>query len=89
MREPKLTTSFKKDMKRQKKRGKPKEKLLTLMEVICRDGEAPEECSPHNLIGNWVNHRECHIEPDWLLIYVVEEKHVTFHRTGTHSDLFR
>jgi len=89
MREPKLTNIFKKDMKRQKKRGKPKEKLLTIMETICRDGNAPKECRPHNLVGNFANRRECHIEPDWLLIYVVEEEKVTFYRTGTHSDIFR
>ena len=89
MRITKLTTSFKKDMKRQKKREKSREKLLTIMETICRDGDAPEKYFPHNLVGKWINHRECHIEPDWLLIYVVEEERVIFHRTGTHSDLFR
>lgn len=89
MRIAKLTTSFKKDVKRQKRRGKSREKLLTVMEEIRRDGDAPTECSPHNLVGNWVNYRECHIEPNWLLIYVVEEEHVIFHRTGTHLDLFR
>ena len=89
MRTAKLTNIFKKDMKRQKKRGKPKEKLQSIMEAICRDGDAPKACLPHNLVGNFINRRECHIEPDWLLIYVAEEKQVTFYRTGTHSDLFR
>ncbi len=75
-------------MKRQKKLGKSKEKLQVIMEAICCDGDAPEECSPHNLSGNWANYRECHIEPDWLLIYTIEEKYIIFYRTGTHSDLF-
>ncbi len=77
-----------KDLKRQKKRGKSKEKLQTIMQQICRDGDPPKEHLPHNLVGNWAQYRECHIEPDWLLIYVVEDDFVTFHRTGTHSDLF-
>ena len=89
MREVKLTTSFKKDMKRQKKRGKSRQKLFSIMDAICHDGDAPPICVPHDLTGNWKHHRECHIEPDWLLIYVVDAHSVTFHRTGTHSDLFR
>ena len=89
MRKAFLTKAFKKDLKRQKKRGKSREKLKNVMDAICRDGDAPKQYSPHNLVGNFLNHRECHIEPDWLLIYLVEEQHVIFHRTGTHSDLFR
>lgn len=89
MRELQLTNTFKKDMKRQKKRGKSKEKLQSVMRTICRDGDAPRDCRPHNLVGNFANYRECHIEPDWLLVYVVEEEQVIFYRTGTHSDLFR
>ncbi len=69
MRQPKYTTKFKKDIKRQ-------------------NGDAPQICRPHNLSGNWNGYRECHIEPDWLLIYTVEEEAVTFYRTGTHSNLF-
>ncbi len=42
----------------------------------------------HKLVGNYKDHRECHIEPDWLLIYYIAEETVTFVRTGTHSDLF-
>ncbi|MBM9538534.1 type II toxin-antitoxin system YafQ family toxin [Desulfobulbus alkaliphilus] len=43
----------------------------------------------HKLIGNWKGRRECHIESDWLLIYVVESSRIVFERTGTHSDLFQ
>jgi len=42
----------------------------------------------HNLIGNFIGRRECHIEPDWLLIYKIDEDFIIFERTGTHSDLF-
>ncbi len=89
MRAPNLTTRFKKDVKRQKKRRKSRTKLLTIMEAICRDGDAPEGCFPHDLAGNWAHYRECHIEPNWLVIYAVDEDYVIFYRTGTHSDLFR
>lgn len=43
----------------------------------------------HGLIGNYVNRRECHIEPDWLLIYKLETENIIFERTGTHADLFK
>jgi len=43
----------------------------------------------HVLIGNFKDRRECHIEPDWLLIYRIEESAIIFERTGTHADLFR
>lgn len=88
MRQPKYTTKFKKDIKRQKKRGKTSDLITHIMTEICNNGDAPQVCRPHNLSGNWNGYRECHIEPDWLLIYTVEEEAVTFYRTGTHSDLF-
>ncbi len=89
MREPQYTTRFRKDLKRQKKRGKTRHKIEYVMMVICETGDAPDDCQPHNLSGNWKGYRECHIEPDWLLIYMVAEEFAIFHRTGTHSDLFR
>tara|TARA_B100000768_G_C11081423_1_gene290970 strand:- start:32 stop:301 length:270 start_codon:yes stop_codon:yes gene_type:complete len=89
MRTPIFLTRFKKDIKRQKKRNKKPEKITDIINYICENGDAPSTSSPHNLIGNWVGFRECHIEPDWLLIFQVSEKTVTFFATGTHSDLFR
>jgi mRNA interferase YafQ len=65
------------------------DKIRSVIDYICEYGDAPEECRPHNLVSNWSGYRECHIEPDWLLIYVVESEMVSFYRTGTHSDLFR
>jgi len=89
LRQAKFTTSFKKDLKCQKKRGKSREKIEIAINYICIDGDVPTEYLPHNLSGNWKGYRECHIEPDWLLIYTVEnDKLATFYRTGTHSDLF-
>jgi mRNA interferase YafQ len=88
MRKPFYSTRFRRDLKRQKKRGKSRHKLEYIIQEICRSGDAPEECRPHNLSGNWAGYRECHIEPDWLLIYTVTDEDVTFYRSGTHSDLF-
>jgi len=88
MRKIKIMSRCKKDLKRQKKRGKKREKFEYILGVICQTGDAPEACHPHKLIGNWTGYRECHIEPDWLLIYTVEDDLVTLHRTGSHSDLF-
>ena len=88
MRQPEFTNRFKKDIKRQKKRGKKFGKLEQIIAEICETGTAPTQCRPHNLIGNWSGYTECHIEPDWLLIYTVQVETVTFYRTGTHSDLF-
>lgn len=50
----------------------------------------PTKYRDYNLTGNWISHRECHIEPDWLLIYLVDEaaNTLTLVRTGTHADLF-
>lgn len=89
MREPVITIRFKKDAKRQKKRGKQRAKLEALIQYICAHGDAPEDCRSHNLVRDWKGYRECHIEPDWLLIFTVEDETVTFHRNGTHADLFR
>jgi len=52
------------------------------------EGFLEEKHRDHKLSGNYINHRECHIEPDWLLIYRLIGKEIHFVRTGTHSDLF-
>ena len=86
----KLTTQFKKDFKLAMKRGL---KMKLLDDVIARLalGETlPEKNKDHALSGDWVGFRECHILPDWLLIYRIENDILvlTLTRTGTHSDLF-
>ena len=89
MRRPCFTNRFKKDVKRQGRRGKTLARFSELIDFICESGAAPEKYKPHNLTADWRGYRECHIEPDWLLIFTVEKETVTFYRTGTHSDLFR
>lgn len=86
----KFTTQFKKDYKLAIKRGL-KIDLLEQIVASLADGLAlPEKNKDHALTGNWIGHRECHILPDWLLVYRIEEDVLvlTLARTGSHSDLF-
>jgi len=85
---PVYTGKFKKDLKRMKIHGKSRDKIEAIMDTICINGDAPAAARPHNLIGNYTGYRECHIEPDWLLIYSVKQEQAVFYRTGTHSGLF-
>jgi mRNA interferase YafQ len=85
------TTQFKKDVKLAARRGKDLSKLKTVLELLIARNELPARCRDHPLRGNFAGSRDCHIEPDWLLIYTLAENggHVRFERTGTHADLFR
>ena len=83
------TKQFEKDWKRLQKRGKSKEKLKTIISMVIDEKQLPQNCRDHKLIGNYKGRRECHIEPDWLLIYKVTKSMVIFERTGSHSDLFQ
>jgi mRNA interferase YafQ len=79
---------FKKEYKLSLKRGKDSAKLEVAIECLVNDRPLPERCSPHKLKGEYAGLWECHIEPDWLLIYDITETAVELFRTGTHSDLF-
>ena len=84
------TNVFKRDYKRAKKRGLDLQKLKDVVTKLA-DGETlPPANKDHALTGNWIHHRECHIAPDWLLIYQIHENVLVLEltRTGTHSDLF-
>lgn len=86
----KFTSQFKRDYKLAKKRGKDI-KLLDDIIVKLAAGEAlPSNYYDHPLSGNWAGHRECHIQPDWLLVYYYRDDILvlTLSRTGSHSDLF-
>lgn len=89
MRQPEYSGQFKRDVKLAQKRGKDLVKLKTLITLLI-DGETlPDSYLDHPLKGNWRGCRDAHIEPDWLLIYRIDDFTVRFERTGTHSDLFR
>ena len=85
-----FTSAMKKDFKRIKKRGYNTAEFAYVVRKLA-DGEPLEEkFQDHELKGDWKNHRECHIRPDWLLIYQVRDNVLVLElsRTGTHADLF-
>jgi mRNA interferase YafQ len=79
---------FRDDLKRQLRRGKDREELLAVVELLATDGTLPPAYRPHILTGDWKGVWECHIEPDWLLIYEITATEVVLIRTGSHTDLF-
>ncbi len=86
----KYHTLFKKDFKRIKKRGYDISRLEKIVELLANEVPLPEQFKDHNLTGNYNGFRECHIAPDWLLIYQVNNNELVLvlSRTGSHSDLF-
>ena len=86
----KHTTQFKKDFKLAMKRGLKIELLEEVITALAMGETLPSKNRDHALTGNWTGHRECHILPDWLLIYRIEDDVLvlTLARTGTHNDLF-
>ena len=87
----KFTKRFKKDLKQAKKQGKDIDKLFDIIEKIANDEALDEKYRDHSLSGNYKGTRECHIEPDFLLIYEKIEGVLILSlvRTGSHSDLFK
>ncbi|HMK44222.1 MAG TPA: type II toxin-antitoxin system YafQ family toxin [Dissulfurispiraceae bacterium] len=86
---PVHTGQFKKDVKRMLVRGKNGTALGRILTLLADGKKLDQKHRDHALIGNYANHRECHIEPDWLLIYCISKDRIIFERTGSHSDLFR
>ena len=86
----KLTSQFKKDFKRMKKRGCDPQLLKAVLDRLTVGESLPPECQDHALSGKYAGFRECHIQPDWLLVYRIEKEELELFlfRTGTHSDLF-
>ncbi len=83
-------SAFKSDYKRAKKRGYDLSKLEQVISMLAGSETLPPKYRDHNLTGNYAGCRECHIEPDWLLVYEVNKDELLLYllRTGTHSDLF-
>ena len=84
------TNQFRKDYKKAYKRGYHLNLLESVVEMLTAGEALPEKYRDHPLTRNWVGKRECHIAPDWLLVYQIQEDILilTLTRTGTHSDLF-
>lgn len=85
-----FTAQFKKDYRRMKRRGADDHALQTVIDLLAAGEPLPANYKDHLLSGNYVGLRECHIKPDWLLVYRKEADILvlTLMRTGTHSDLF-
>lgn len=86
----KYTNQFKRDWKLCKKRGLPMDLLQTAITILAQTGTLPPEYRPHKLSGNRIGEWECHIKPDWLLIWEQDDNELTLLmlNTGTHSDIF-
>jgi mRNA interferase YafQ len=82
------TNTFKKEIKIAQKRGLDIEVLKFVLNEIIEERELDPKFKNHKLVGNWKGRFECHLSPDWLLIYKIENRTVIFERTGTHADLF-
>ena len=85
-----LSNRFKKELKLAAKRGYNLDLLENVVDTLARGEKLTEKFRDHELIGNYAGFRECHIQPDWLLVYRIENSELILFlsRTGTHSDLF-
>ena len=83
------TNQFSRDIKRMRKRGKDLHKLQEVVRQLAADSPLAPKHRDHPLIGPWVPSRDCHVEPDWILIYTADDDSLRLERTGTHSDLFK
>ena len=88
MRTPNYTTQFERDLRLLQRRGKDIEKLKAVLAALINEEPLAERYRDRPLKGNYKNRRECHLEPDWLLIYKLNDDKIIFERTGRHSDLF-
>ncbi len=88
MLKPSYTRVFERDLKRMLKRGKKGDKIKAVMRKLANENRLGTRYRDHRLVGSFRGRRECHIEPDWLLIYKTTRVEIIFERTGTHSDLF-
>ncbi len=86
---PVFTTAFKKDFKRLEKRGVDPEKLRRVITLLLAGMPLEDQYRDHPLRGKFSGARDCHIEPDWVLIYTVIENELRLIRTGSHADLFK
>ena len=89
--EVKFTNQFKKDVKLAKKQNKDLDKLFEVVNIRANDGTLDARYRDHDLSGNYKGTRECHIEPDWLLVYEIRDGVLVLmlYRLGTHSELFK
>ncbi len=83
------TTQFKKDYKRLKRQNKDLAKLESIIRLLVNGQPLDKKYKDHSLTGHWKGHRDCHLAPDWLLIYRETDNNLYLERTGSHSELFK
>jgi mRNA interferase YafQ len=83
------TSQFVRDVKRMRKRGKDLGKLQIVVRLLASGEPLLPQHRDHPLVGSWAPSRDCHVEPDWILIYTADAESLRLERMGTHSDLFR
>lgn len=85
------TGEFKRNVKKCVKRGYDLTLLQNVISILQMKGELPKDYSPHKLMGNYKGYWECHVMPDWLLLWKQNDKELilTLYKTGTHSDIFQ
>jgi mRNA interferase YafQ len=88
MRELIRTSRFRRELRRAARRGKDVRKIQDITDRLVASEPLDPQNNPNQLVGNWRPFWECHIEPDWLLVWDEDENTVTLMHTGTHSDIF-
>ncbi len=83
-----MSSRFKKDIKRFQHDKKVQDKLEQIIETLIYEKKLPAKNKDHDLVGDYIRHRECHISPDVLLIYYSDEDTLHLERIGSHSELF-
>jgi mRNA interferase YafQ len=88
MLKPSYTGQFERDLGAMLKRGKKGDKIKAVMRKLIEEDPLEARFRDHKLAGKYKDRRECHVEPDWLLIYKKTKEEIVFERTGSHTDLF-
>lgn len=86
--EIRATSAFERDLRRLAKQGKNLDKMEAVVNLLQAQQPLPPRCRPHPLRGEWKGHWDCHVEPDWILLYKITNEALILVRTGSHSDLF-
>jgi mRNA interferase YafQ len=86
--ELRTTTAFERDLRRVKKQGKDLDELELIVNLLQTREPLPARCRPHPLRGDWVGHWDCHVQPDWILLYKLTDRVFILVRTGRHAELF-
>lgn len=87
-RTPSPTTRFERDVERMKKRGEDMERFKAVIDALCSRNPLASKLNAHPLKGEWKGWRDCHVSPDWIIIYRTTRTELFLARTGTHADLF-